>query len=490
MQTIAIVGAGFSGVAVAWNLLQQLPPQSRLLLISNEAVIGRGLAYGTPSPHHLLNVPAARMGIAVDDEGGFLRFLQQLGLPFQTGDFVPRNLYGAYLQRVLGEQRALASARQISLEILYDEVQELQTMSTEPVAANCAGTNSPLPGLNLKLSKAGSIPAHRVVLALGNFAPRPLVYEAEDGMQAQAQKHLLQSPWDFSCLMSIPVDARVLLLGSGLTAVDVLLQLRHLGHRGQVTMLSRRGLLAQAHRSSSHTGIASVPAEFVTGMLKLRSIPALLKYFRQAQRQLQATSGLDWRDLLAAMRPVTAEIWQALPQAEQRRFLRHLQALWDSHRHRMAAPVAEHVQQELQQQSLQVQAGRLQHLRYRAEYAAHAEPGPCWHVASQARSHTVSKTQLFDYVINCTGPVTALRAQTQGLIAALYQQGCICADAAELGLMIKPDYQVQAVEARQTLAGVYYIGPLLKAQYWEATAVPELRMHAARLAEHLLRSLA
>jgi uncharacterized NAD(P)/FAD-binding protein YdhS len=33
-------------------------------------------------------------------------------------------------------------------------------------------------------------------------------------------------------------------------------------------------------------------------------------------------------------------------------------------------------------------------------------------------------------------------------------------------------------------------GPLLKGEFWEATAVPELRVHAARLAERLANELA
>lgn len=491
MQTIAIVGAGFSGVAVAWNLLQQLPPQSRLLLISNEAVIGRGLAYGTPSPHHLLNVPAARMGIAADDETGFLRFLQQLGLPFQAGDFVPRNLYGAYLQRVLGEQRALASARQIVFEIIYDNVLALQAVSPATSAAIGRSGNPVQPALSLQLAKGASLHVHKVVLALGNFAPRPLAYEAEPGLQVQAQTHILQRPWDFSSLLSIPVHASVLLLGSGLTAVDVLLQLRHLGHSGKVTMLSRRGLLAQAHRAAGHAGVHKVPEEFVAGMLKLRSVRAMLAYFRQnlmpacPQHSAQAAaSTLDWRDLLAALRPVSAELWQVLPESERGRFLRHLQALWDSHRHRMAAPVARQVQQEIQQQRLRVQAGRLKHLLYRAGQKA------CWQVSWQARAQLHSQIQAFDYVINCTGPVSALRSQPEGLLARLLQQGQICADVAELGLLVHSDYRVQAADEKSALPGLYYIGPLLKAQFWEATAVPELRWHAARLAQQICRDLA
>ncbi len=496
MPAIAIVGAGFSGVAVAWNLLQQLPPQSRLLLISNEAVIGQGLAYGTPSPHHLLNVPAARMGISAEDEGGFLRYLQQLGLPFQASDFVPRNLYGAYLQRVLGEQRASASARQIEFEIIYDNVIGIERTPADSGHSDASSTEPGSVSLTLRLANSAPKVVHSVVLALGNFAPRPLPYDASLSMLEQARARIVQSPWNYSALIDVPVEARVLLLGSGLTAVDVLLQLRHLGHRGVVTMLSRRGLLAQAHRAAGQAGMATVPPGFVENFSKLRTVRAMLRFFRQSLAQLQlaaqqqehqASAVADWRDLLAALRPVTDQLWQTLAPAERQRFLRHLQALWDSHRHRMAAPVAARVNHELQQQRLQIRAGRLKHVHYQVN--AGTTSAACWHVQWQRRAESHCETSQFDFVINCTGPVSALRSQTQGLLAQLLSRGQICSDAAELGLLIQPDYQVQAADESSALPGLYYIGPLLKAQFWEATAVPELRQHARRLAEHVLASL-
>ncbi len=477
MQTIAIVGAGFSGVALAWNLLQKLPAGSRLILCSNEAAIGRGLAYGTPSPHHLLNVPAARMGISSADEADFLRFLQQMGLPFQAADFVPRNLYSAYLQSVLGEQRAQASARQIAFEICYDEVQALEPLPT-------AGRSS---AIKLKLAQQAPILADKVVLALGNFAPRALAYEAAAELQAQAQASLIQSPWNFFAFASVPVSARVLLLGSGLTAVDVLLQLRHLGHRGPVVMLSRRGLLAQSHRPHGAPVDSSCLAEFVAGIQQQAGLAQRLRYFRRNQAHFaQALPPLDWRDMLAALRPVSATLWQSLGGSGQQQFLRHLQALWDSHRHRMAAPVAARLQQEIKQQRLQLRAGRLLSLHYQNA----AEPGAAlWRVTWRARGGSSTQTDDFDWVINCTGPVSDLHLQNQGLIAQLYRQGAICADAAHLGLLVQADYQVQAATPERAIAGLYYLGPLLKAQFWEATAVPELRQHAANLAEQLVYSL-
>ncbi|HEX5685481.1 MAG TPA: hypothetical protein VFY73_15785 [Ideonella sp.] len=36
---------------------------------------------------------------------------------------------------------------------------------------------------------------------------------------------------------------------------------------------------------------------------------------------------------------------------------------------------------------------------------------------------------------------------------------------------------------------LHYVGPMLKAQYWEAVAVPELRVRARSVAEQVVRAL-
>jgi uncharacterized NAD(P)/FAD-binding protein YdhS len=71
-RTYAIVGAGFSGMAVAVQLLQRLKGPARVCLINRSLSFGRGLAYGTNSPSHLLNVPAGRMSLDPDRETGFI----------------------------------------------------------------------------------------------------------------------------------------------------------------------------------------------------------------------------------------------------------------------------------------------------------------------------------------------------------------------------------------------------------------------------------
>jgi uncharacterized NAD(P)/FAD-binding protein YdhS len=88
------------------------------------------------------------------------------------------------------------------------------------------------------------------------------------------------------------------------------------------------------------------------------------------------------------------------------------------------------------------------------------------------------------HVINCTGPNYDIRLVTTPLIAQLRDEGYLQQDPLKLGFDVNEYYQVlnaQGLAARD----LYYVGPMLKARYWEAIAVPELRVHARRLAEIL-----
>lgn len=454
MKQIAIVGAGFSGVAVAWNLLQRLAGLARVILIDKEPGVGRGLAFGAPSPHHLLNVPAGRMGLNPGDEGGFLRYLQQIGLPFQSGDFAPRSLYGSYLEHSLGEQRAAAADHGVELHIQRGVVEGIEPMG--------AGRHM------LRLSDGQHFEVDVVVLALGNFSPRPP--EIANGPNWEAPG-LHATPWSLRGINSLPPRAPVLLIGSGLTAFDVVLQLRHEGHRGVVTMLSRRGLLAQSHRRlESAPAQGLVPHDFLDGM---QTVSAMLRETRQLIRQARAI-GHDWRDVVGGLRQITVRLWQQLPTPERQRFLRHLLPYWDTHRHRAAVPIASAISHEIEAQALQPMAGRLESL---------VADGTEWEASIQLRGTAKMHVWKGSAVINCSGPSSSLRAAKHDhLIQSLLAKGKILPDALSLGVSVDTQYRLLDGQGRGQ-DGLFYLGPMLKAQFWEATAVPELRSHAQRVSD-------
>lgn len=454
MRTLAIVGAGFSGTATAIQLLTrhgQLPFE--VALINRHPNLARGVAYGTHSPSHLLNVPAGRMGLFPDREGDFLEFASRHDNTLTAGSFVPRSLYGRYLGARL--KQAAEAAPAMRLKPVTGEVEALRLAPDGR-------------GAVLSFADGQSLVAEQVVLAVGNYAPSdPPLADAE----FFRSPHYVRDPWAPGALDRVPLEAPALLIGTGLTMMDVALELAHRGHSAVQYALSRRGLLPQVHRQLPAMPITPPPAGLLEGKASAR------RYLRLVRAYVEelAARGADWRDAIGALRPLTPALWQALDLPERRRFLRHLQAYWDIHRHRTAPASGEKLAALLASGSLQVAAGRLRRLSGGSggvEVVWQPRGG-----RGQARLTVAS-------VINCTGPQSDLTRLADPLVRSLLSQGLIRPDPLRLGLDL--DGEARVIDNAGRASGVIsYTGPLLRARDWEGTAVPELRVAAQRLADRL-----
>jgi len=460
MQRIVVVGAGFSGAALCIHLLRRhggLPLS--VTLVSRHPELGRGVAYGTRSPSHLLNVPAARMSLFPDDEEDFLRFAKARDAAATGISFLPRSLYGEYLATRLEE--AAAQAGRARFTVRTGEVTGLSI--------------APDGHVHLNLADGGTLEAEQAVIASGNYPPTdPRLPD----MRFYESARYVRDPWTKGALDVVDGKQPVLLIGSGLTMMDVALELERRGLASRLHALSRRGLLPLAHRH--HAGGPLEPG-LVMERLKTGkpSVRRWLKVLRLSAVEL-AGRGIDWRDVLAAMRPFTAELWQSLDGAERRRFLRHLQPYWDSHRHRTAPEAHAALQKLLEQGKLTVQAGRLKGLSLEGDGKVEMTWRP-------RRADADRKFQV-GTVINCTGPQGQVEKSGDPLIRSLLQQGLMLADALGLGVQVDKAGALLDSTGRSS-AVLFYTGPLLKARDWECTAVPELRVAASRLADRLAAAL-
>lgn len=452
MEHITIIGSGFCGTALAVQLLTRAQGPLRISLINRSGRLARGLAYGTRSASHILNVPAERMSLFPERPSDFLEFVRRQLPDARPGDFLPRRFYGDYLQDRLGHAIAEA-APGVRFSSLCQQVVELIDQGDH---------------LRLVLDDGESLDSRQVIIATGNFAP-----STPSALQSLADDpRYLRDPWQEGALDRIPEDARVLLLGTGLTMYDMALALQDHGHRGQVTALSRRALLPHAHRDNAqHPLLPELPESFQQPMRLNERVTNLRRLIREA-----AKDGHDWRDLVAALRPLTPHIWQQLSDTERRRFLRHLQPYWDVHRHRAAPPVAQRIAELRNRGQLQVRAGRL--LR------AHAEDDGL-QLEFRPRGHGKPVRERFDFLINCTGPSTDLRNIDEPLLEGLLNRGQIVQDANRLGLHTGVDYRLLDATGKAH-PNLFLLSPMLRASHWESTAVPELRQHAERLAIQLL----
>ncbi len=450
VRTIAIVGGGFSGTTLAAKLLCLPPPgPTRIVLIERAPDIGRGVAFAKRSFPYLLNVPAGRMSAdaAVPDE--FLKFAQQR-LPHATReDFLPRELYGEYLQeRLLAAQ--LLAPRGVALECWQGSVTSVRRIERH------------LP-LQVELADGRRITADDVVLALGNPPPADLAVT----QQIAAHPAYVSNPYAQPIASS--ARERILLIGTSLTAADIVNAVSSApAHTPTIHMLSRHGLVPPrqtAFRPDAFKGDGN--ALLLVASQSLRQLTSMV---RLLAREAEAQGG-DWREAVTFVRNLAPTIWQRLPQRDRLRFMRHLRAHWDAHRHRLPAETTARIETLRERGRLHVHAGRVVQMQPDGERIA---------VTWRPRHSSGTQTATFDRVFNCTGPDYGIERSRDPLWSTLLRYGLCVPDALGLGLKTGPHGGVIDADGWPG-PHLFYLGPMLRADHWEATSVTELRAHADKL---------
>ncbi len=449
-HVVAIVGGGFSGSLLALQLLRRSADGLHVYLIERGDAFARGVAYSTRRPDHLLNVRAGNMSAYPDKPAHFQDWLAvQTGQPADPFSFAPRRAYGDYLQAEL--RAAAQSADAVGrLTLVGDEVIEV---------ASTAGR------LLVRLAVGRAMQADAVVLATGHGAPAEVVARAS---RFASDPHYIPDPWTGGALDRIKQNDRVLLVGSGLTAVDVITSLDVAGHRGEIVALSRHGQLPRRHMRSAGSAVRweRLPGE---------ALSQSLRRFR-----MQADRLSDWRRAFDGLREEIQQVWEGLNPTERRRALRHLRPWWEVHRHRMAPEIAMRIDRNIAEGRLRITAGRILSLR--------AEVGGVT-ITWRPRTHTSVRADRTEWVINCAGPEGDPRRSGNGVIRRAIQAGLARPDPLCLGLEVDSDGRmVGSGGDRQDR--LYGLGPLTRGALWEVTAVPDIRVQASRLAARIVADIA
>lgn len=432
---VAIVGAGFSGTLLAINLLRQ---RAKVVLIERDAHhLAKGLAFGTQRPEHLLNVRASNMSAFPDDKDHFLRWMG-FSSEDQANRFVPRLAYGQYLREQLIEALATSGGRAL-------------VRDGEAVGADFASD-----GITLHLGDGGIVRCRALVLALGNFPPRPIPV-----LSALPEGIRFDDPWPREATTGVESASHILLIGTGLTSVDIALSLHGNGFRGKITALSRRGLRPRSH---AEVGPAVSPMDRPQEKGSL-----LLKRIRHR------AAALGWREAIDELRPHVQHLWRTHDAAAQHRFLRHARAYWDVHRHRLAPAVDARLQALEESGSLTFAAGHI--------LEATEEDGKA-RVTWRRRCDGGIETLTVDRVINCTGPEGDLARTPNALVRSLLDAGRISPDVHRLGLDVDHTGRVRDT-AGEPQDSLFAVGPMTKGEAWEIVAVPDIRRQVWDLARYL-----
>lgn len=453
-RSIVVIGGGCSGVLTTVQLLRQgSGGHWNVVLIESRPRPGRGLAYSIWDDSMLLNVPAGNMSALADEPTHFVDYCREMDPSLNGGSFVSRRIYGDYLEHVLA---TTAATSPVDLHRVHGQVVMVQPAS--------AGGS-----FQVTLADGTVLAAHDVVLACGFLGAQKLPFA--QGLAGSPR--YIENPWDFRAMDAIAPGEPVLVIGTGHTAIDALFRLTSLDDSRDVTLLSRRGLLPKSHRTVPQAPVQTDYPAYLTGVPA--TALALMRALRAEVRKRQL-AGQNWRDVLNELRPHTRLIWERWPDVERRRFLSRIRPWWDIHRHRLAPAAATRLKSRLSAGRTLVLAAQITRMDLDGEEVV---------VTVRMRDSVQVKALRVAAVVNCTGPDYDIDRASSPLVVQLRRDGWIRPDPLRLGLEVDADYRVIG---RNGLAveRLYYVGPMLRARYWEAIAVPELRAHALQLARRLL----
>lgn len=415
MKRIAIIGFGFSGLMLVANLLRRANAPLEIYII-DPVLNARGMAYSTPYDVHLLNVRAANMHAFADEQDHFVQWLAQHHAHYTPQDFVPRRIYGEYLESIWNHAQELAAEKKILLKLV----------PSIAVALHKEGE-----ALHVHTERGDAIAVDTAVLATGNEV-KPVHAPIE---------RVLQEPWAHGALTQAAKEqGPLLLIGTGLTAVDMVLALRAEGYAGEVIAYSRNGLLPQPHRDYG-------PAE----ALDANEVNALQTLHQWGSWLRRRTRG-EWRAVIDGLRPFTQSSWQKLRTRQQQIFFKRAASFWGVHRHRMAPQIAQQLADDTK-----------------------------FSVTNRKQFNALASKPTL--AINCTGTELNVQRSARPLLRNLLAQRLIEPHGNGIGIAVDTHCRAWG----EVYPQLFSIGALMTGQLLESTAVPELRVQARDIAEALCK---
>jgi uncharacterized NAD(P)/FAD-binding protein YdhS len=446
-QNVAICGNGAASVALFRALAAKARTPLSVTILGSGERTGEGIAYGTRDPVHVLNVPAGKMSADASEPRQFAGWLERHGQRAERWEdgFVPRRLYAAYLADLVERTRLEFRAK----------------AHLNRIRATVVGIARQPDGWSV-FYEGGVVTADTVVLATGLDQPQPL----GEQFAPEAAQWFADDPWQD---IQVETDAHVLIVGTGLTAIDTALALLNKGHRGRIVLLSRHGLLP-------HTHVAHETIDAPLAPPFPRTASGLMRALRRAAKDSKAPAA--WQAAIDALRPLWPGIWKALTPEAKGRAMRHGLAFFNIHRHRVPPRQGAQLKAAIAEGRVAILRGRL----------TSATPR-CMSVHATIETQGGTQNLTFGRIVNCSGPNSDPERSPGTLLKTLIASGIAGPGTLNLGIDVDDENRVRSQDGAAQ-PSLFAAGALTRGYWWEITAMQEIAAQAAKIATSIVRHLA
>lgn len=434
MNSLGIIGGGFSGLSALSALVRHAVTPLQVTVYGPDAVLGRGKAYSTQDPEHLLNVRAGAMGAHAGQDADFHVWLDTHDHGYRAADFVPRALYGRYLDHVLADTLVAARAKDIRIFMVHEKALDVQPAGDDLLVKTAVGQKE----------------HQAVILACGNDRPR--VPALGQGVAQHAG--WWKNPYQADRWRDIHKAGHIVIIGSGLSMIDALVTLTREKYDGDITAVSRHGHIPMAHRA--------VSTSFAWTADEAHDLRTLSQLMRQV-RVKAASTGADWRDVLDGVRPYANDIWRGFSARERKRAQRYM-SFWNTRRHRIPQVMHDMVSNLVGQGQLRLIAGRVDKVEA---------------MGASLNVYTAAGVKEGQIVMNCLGYDYSIVPGDGSLLSALVRAGLVGMSEG-FPQPAQPSLQMHAHHK------IYGIGPLWQGYFIESTAVRDIRLQADQVVRDIL----
>ncbi len=461
--TVLVVGAGAAGSLVALHLVRTAGRRGtgvEIAILDPADHWARGVAFGTSDDGHLLNVPAQSMSAFPEDPAHFVawRDNEAAGPKTDPYTFAPRREFARYLDETLREAIAASGGGA-----------RVSHHRTKAVAARRDAH-----GMVVETSDGRAFAADAVVVATG----LPTTGDSWAPPSLRGSAFFVPDPWAPGALDVVRRDraaaADVLVVGTGLTMVDVVISLSDPANRPDrvIHAISRGGRLPAQHAVAAKLAAIPDTSSWSVALDDLRA------HVARHVAGVEAATG-DWRPAIDGLRFQVAAIWARMSEEDRLAYLANDASRWNRVRHRMPR------QSALLIAELQA-AGRLD---VASATVLGAEPLPTGGLRVQLSDDT---TRDVGWVVNGTGPRLDVRALGDRFLDDLVRPraGAALATVSTAGMGFQTRDGRLLDSEGTTDAPLWTLGALRRGELWESTAVPEIRTQALAVAQSVLNAVA
>lgn len=501
--SVAVIGLGPTGTSFVWKFINELQTNPstvpvRLTAVDPAEELGSGYAFQSV---HRLNMRTDRLHINPRAPTGFSDWLRAQPGTHDHDDleYPPRWLFGRYLQQVL--LGAFVSAERAGVA-----VEHWPTAAVDLVRSGGSFRITGTDGVQRTFDV--------VVLATGESRHGALAHWA-------GRQNFVASLAETRQLMQISPIAHVGIVGSGLSAVDICIQLLRQGSQGRISCYSRTRGLPKVQSATAEQQPALLDPDWLdretrAGRQRLRlstaaralaegldararepytpGMPDAREWFsragqrsrqRQDENQVFATavvaaaeSSTTWYDALDSLSPHTPAIWHAIDERDQMLFLTTCQARWSEYRHSMPLVNARALLPAVVSGQLSVRSGLTS--------VTPEESGAAFRWRIVTRSGP--SAHAYDVLIDATGGHLTIACRRDALLRGAIGRGLLTADPRG-GVRVRFDTcQVLGTDG-SACPNLYLVGPMTFGTHFYTNSFETNRDNAFRVARTVRLSL-